>query len=159
MKILYKVFNYYFKDQTMKKIILLLFIAGMFSNKVNAQCDNKILWISGRQAFTNSNGDVQKEMEDKVTVEVSKTVIVFNHNDDPNDVMTGTIKDASCGWTEAFKNGKTVIKAELTEGHNDKHDAVITIEARDGNIVITLELQDKPDMKIKAFVNRYELKD
>ncbi len=39
------------------------------------------------------------------------------------------------------------IKAELTEGHDDVHDAVVTIEGKDGQVIITLELNDKPDMK------------
>jgi hypothetical protein len=53
---------------------------------------------------------------------------------------------------------KSGIKGELTEGHNDVHDAVITIEGKDGQVTITLELNDKPDMKIKAYVDKYEEK-
>ncbi len=101
---------------------------------------------------------MQKAEQDKITVEISKTEIIFNHNDDPNDVMQGMIKEFSCNWTEAFKNGITVIKAELTEGHNDIHDAVVTIEGKDGQVIITLEPNDKPDMKIKACVEKYEEK-
>jgi len=46
---------------------------------------------------------VQKAEQDKITVEISKTEIIFNHNDDPNDVMQGMIKEFSCNWTEPFK--------------------------------------------------------
>ena len=72
--------------------------------------------------------------------------------------MKGNIKEMSCNWSEPYKNGKTVIKSELTEGHGDTHDAVITIEGKDGLITITLELNDKPDMKIKIYANKYEEK-
>lgn len=136
----------------------MLFVVCVFTKQSQAQCEKKILWTSGKQAFTNGKDEVQKETQDKITVEVSKTAIIFNHNDDPNDVMTGRITEADCNWTDAFKNGKTIIKAELTEGHNDRHDAVVTIEGKDGKVTITLELNDKPDMKIKAFVDQYEEK-
>ena len=136
----------------MKKIILLLFTVCIFSKWSNAKCDKKILWTSGKEEFTNGSGEVQKAEQNKITVEISKTEIIFNHNDDPNDVMQGMIKEFSCNWTEPFKNGITVIKAELTEGHNDVQDAVVIIEGKDGQVIITLELNDKPDMKIKAYV-------
>src|SRR4051794_40412504 len=124
----------------MKKIILILFAICILSKWSNAQCDKKIVWTSGKEEFTNGNGEVQKAEQDKITVEVSKTEIIFNHNDDPNDVMKGTIKEFNCNWTESYKNGRTVIKAELTEGHNDVHDAVVTIEGKEGQVTIILEL-------------------
>jgi hypothetical protein len=106
----------------------------------------------------NGNGEVQKTEQDKVTFEISKTEIILNHNDDPNDEMKGTINELTCDWTEPYKTGKTIIKGQLTEGHNDVHDAVITIEGKNGRVIITLELNDKPDMKIKAYVDKYEEK-
>jgi hypothetical protein len=142
----------------MKKIILMLFVVCILGKWSNAQCDKKILWTSGNEEFTNGNGEVQKKEQDKVTFEISKTEIILNHNDDPNDEMKGTIKELTCNWTEPYKTGKTVIKGELAEGHNDVHDAVITIEGKDGQVTITLELNDKPDMKIKAYVDKYEEK-
>lgn len=140
----------------MKRIIVSLVLMCVFSQLANAQCDKKILWTSGKQDFTNSKGEVQRAMQDKVTVEVSSKGIIFNHNDDPNDKMEGTIKAASCNWTEAFKNGKTVIKTELSEGHGDIHDGTVTIEGKDGIVTITLELEDKPDMIIKVYVDKFE---
>jgi len=142
----------------MKKIILMLFVICIFSKWSNAQCDKKILWTSAKEEFTNGNGQVQKTEQDKVTFEISNTEIILNHNDDPNDEMKGTINELTCDWTEPYKTGKTIIKGRLTEGHNDVHDAVITIEGKNGQVIITLELNDKPDMKIKAYVDKYEEK-
>ena len=84
----------------MKKIILMLFVICIFSKWSNAQCDKKILWTSGNEEFTNGNGEVQKKEQDKVTFEISKTEIILNHNDDPNDEMKGTINELTCDWTE-----------------------------------------------------------
>lgn len=145
-------------QKIMKKIFLLLLITSAFNLWCNGQCDKKVLWTSVKEEFTNSKDEVQKTEQDKVTVEVSKENIVFMHNDDPNDVMQGTIKEINCNWTEPYKNGKTVIKTELKEGQNDVHDGIITIEGKDGKIIITVEMTDNPDMKIKAYVDKYEEK-
>ena len=142
----------------MKKVILLMLVIGAFSTKSMAQCNKKTLYTSNKQEWLNSKGEVQKNDSDKVTVEVSKTGIIFNHNDDPNDEMKGDITASDCHWAEAYKNGKTTMQAKLTEGHNDVHDANITIEGKDGAMFIILELKDHPDMKIKAYVNKYEEK-
>ena len=123
-----------------------------------AQCDTEVLYTSNKQEFTNGKDEIQKTEEEKVTVDVSKTNLILTHNDDPNDVMQGTIKSVNCNWTEPYKTGKTTIEAELTEGHNDVHQAVVTIEGKDGQIVISIELADHPDMKIKAHVDKYEQK-
>jgi hypothetical protein len=140
----------------MKKIILILFVLGMFSKWSSAQCEKKIVWTSVKEEFTDGNGNVQHTDADSVIVQTTKTDVYFNHNNE--DEMKGDIKEMSCNWSEPFKNAKTIIKSQLTEGHGDTHDAVITIEGKDGQITITLELNDKPDMKIKIYANKYEEK-
>jgi hypothetical protein len=141
-----------------KSILLLLLVIGALSTKSWAQCDKKIVYTSVKQEWLNSKDEVQKTDQDKITVEVTKTGITFNHNDDPNDEMKGDITASDCNWTEAFKKGKTTIQAKLTEGHGDVHDAAVTIEGKDGAMFIILELKDHPDMKIKAYVDKYEEK-
>ena len=139
----------------MKKIISLLLVACAFSATAIAQCDKKTLYTSAKQDWLNSNNEVQKSDQDKVTVEISKTSIILNHNDDPNDEMKGDVKEIDCNWTETYKTGKTTIQARLTEGHGDVHDAELTIEGKDGVLFIMIELKDHPDMKIKAYVDKY----
>ena len=106
--------------------------------------------------MANSKYEVQKTDSHKVTVEVSKRSVAITHNDDPNDAMKGEVKDTNCSWTELYKNGKTTIQARPPEGNNNVHDASLTIEGKDGVISILIELKDHPDMKIKAYVDKYE---
>src|SRR5215470_19266367 len=115
-----------------KKIISLLTIAAVFATAAHAQCDKKVLYTSVKEEWLNSKDEVQKTDQDKVTVEVTKTSVVINHNDDPNDEMKGDIKTVDCNWTESYKTGKTTIHANLVEGNNDVHDATLTIEGKDG---------------------------
>jgi len=140
----------------MKKIISLLFVSCAFTAAGIAQCDKKTVYTSVKEEWLNSKDEVQKTDQDKVTVEVSKTSIVINHNDDPNDALKGDIQKMDCNWTEEYKNGKTTILAQLTEGSNDVHDASITIEGKDGVMFILIELKDHPDMRIKAYVDKFE---
>ena len=140
----------------MKKTMSLLLIAFAFATAGIAQCDKKTVYTSNKEEWLNSKYEVQKTDLDKVTVEVSKTSVVITHNDDPNDAMKGEAKDMNCNWTELYKNGKTTIQAQLTEGNNDVHDASLTIEGKDGVLSILIELKDHPDMKIKAYVDKYE---
>jgi hypothetical protein len=142
----------------MKKSILLLLVIGALSTKSMAQCNTKTLYTSSKQEWLNDKDEVQKQDADKVTVEVSKTGITFTHNDDPNDEMKGDITASDCNWTEAYKNGKTTMQAKLTEGRGDVHDASVIIEGKDGVMFIILELKDRPGMKIKAYVDKYEEK-
>jgi len=140
----------------MKKIIPLLCIGCAFTAAAIAQCDKKVLYTSSKEEWLNSKDEVQKTDQDKVTVEISKTSVVINHNDDPNDEMKGDVKAIDCNWTELYKIGKTTIQAQLTEGNNDVHDASLTIEGKDGVMFILIELKDHPDTKIKAYVDKYE---
>lgn len=75
--------------------------------------------------------------------------------------MTKTVKKDSVYLNEDWrfnKNGKTTIKADLTEGQGDVHDSNITIEGKDGIMIIIVEFKDHPEMKIKAYVSKYEEK-
>ena len=137
-------------------MILLLLITCVFSFAGMAQCDKKTLYTSTKQEWLNSKNEIQKSEQEKVIVEISKTSVFLNHNDDPNDEMKGDVKSMDCNWTESYKSGKTTIRAKLTEGNNDVHDATLTIEGKDGVLFIIIELKDNPDMKIKVYIDKYE---
>ena len=139
----------------MKKIIPLLVFTCVLGTASIAQCDKNILYTSSKQDWLNSKDEVTKSDQDKVTLQISKTGVVLNHNDDPNDEMKGDIKKVDCNWTESFKNGKTTIETRLKE-HDDMHDASLTIEGKNGVMFIIIELKDHPDMKIKAYVDKYQ---
>ena len=140
----------------MKEVIALLLMTSVVTTAAIAQCDKKTVYTSMKEEWLNSKDEIQKTDQDKVTVELSKTNIVINHNDDPNDVMKGDIRTMDCNWTEPYKNGRTTIQAQLVEGNNDVHDATLTIEGKDGAMFILIELKDHPDMRIKAYVDKYE---
>jgi phage regulator Rha-like protein len=142
----------------MKKIILLVLVFVTVNKWSNAQCNKKILWTSTKEEFLDANGQVTHTDEDSVTLEVSDSGITINHNNIPQDELKGTIKEINCNWSEPFKTGKTTFKSDLTEVSGDEHNGNFTIEGKDGQISVLMELTDKGGMKIKLYVNRYEEK-
>jgi len=142
----------------MKKIILLVLVFVTVNKWSNAQCNKKILWTSTKEEFLDANGHVTHTDEDSVTLEVSDSGITINHNNIPQDELKGTIKEINCNWSEPFKTGKTTFKSDLTEVSGDEHNGNFTIEGKDGQISVLMELTDKGGMKIKLYVNRYEEK-
>jgi len=142
----------------MKKIILLVLVFVTVNKWSNAQCNKKILWTSTKEEFLDANGQVTHTDEDSVTLEVSDSGITINHNNIPQDELKGTIKEINCNWSEPFKTGKTTFKSDLTEVSGDEHNGNFTIEGKDGQISVLIELTDKGGMKIKLYVNRYEEK-
>jgi len=142
----------------MKKIILLVLVFATVNKWSNAQCNKKILLTSTKEEFLDANGQVTHTDEDSVTLEVSDSGITINHNNIPQDELKGTIKEINCNWSEPFKTGKTTFKSDLTEVSGDEHNGNFTIEGKDGQISVLMELTDKGGMKIKLYVNRYEEK-
>jgi len=142
----------------MKKIILLVLVFVTVNKWSNAQCNKKILLTSTKEEFLDANGQVTHTDEDSVTLEVSDSGITINHNNIPQDELKGTIKEINCNWSEPFKTGKTTFKSDLTEVSGDEHNGNFTIEGKDGQISVLMELTDKGGMKIKLYVNRYEEK-
>ena len=138
-----------------KKIFLILscLLIGLISS---AQCDKKITWTASKGEFMNASGEVEKTMNEKIVVETDKTTIVLKHGDREEDALKGDIKEASCDWKEAFKNGKTKFKSVLEEPSGDIKDAVITIEGKDGKLTILVELVNMEGKKLRIYVDSYK---
>lgn len=142
----------------MKKIIFISFVLIVCGKWSNAQCNKKILWTATKEEFLDSTNQVTHTDQDSVTLETGDSGIIINHNNIPQDQLTGTIKDATCNWSEPFKNGKSTFKSNLTEASGDEHNGNFIIEGKDGQISILIELTDKEGMKIKLYVSKYEEK-
>jgi hypothetical protein len=134
-------------------IILCLFAANTIAN---AQCSKKIVWTGSKAEFLDANGAVENTLNEKVEVVSSKTDIKLSHSDKDGDALTGKIKDFSCNWSDAFKNGKTIIKSELAEGTNPANSGVVTIEGKDGKITILVTMDDKDGRTIKLYIDSYK---
>jgi hypothetical protein len=141
----------------MKSFIIIVLSLLIFSASGNAQCSKKVIWTAAKAEFLDSTGNITKTMDEKIEITNSKTEIKLMHSDKEEDALSGTIKDFSCNWKDAFKNGKTIIKTDLTQNNGDTRTSVITIEAKNGKITIVVEM-NSPDgpLKIRVPVDSYK---
>lgn len=126
----------------MKKLFALTFSLLLFSVISKAQCDGTTKWNCTKMKIVDQSGNLIKEKDENVVVEVSSKNINVTP-EDSQDHMTGNVSDYSCKWTEPGKNGKTILKGEVTDNGGKLRHATITIEGVNGRITITLEAPEE----------------
>ncbi|QEC67568.1 hypothetical protein FRZ67_09790 [Panacibacter ginsenosidivorans] len=138
----------------MKKffVLIIAFIATGLVSK--AQCEGATKWTCTKMKVVDASGNTVHEKEENVIVEVgSKNIEVTP--EDQQDHMTGAVSDYKCQWPEPGKNGKTIVKGEVTDAGGKLRHATITIEGINGKITITLEAPEETT-KIVLDVKSYE---
>jgi hypothetical protein len=58
----------------------------------------------------------------------------------------------------SYKEGRSVIKTTLVREGEEPLDATLTIEGKNGKISLLLEIEQIPDQKIRAVIERFEEK-
>jgi len=139
----------------MKKIILCLALLIACTTISFAQCDKKILITSSVTEYLDSTGTLQRSKDENSSVEINKTDIVITPGDEKHQI-SGMIKSNTCDWSIPFKEGKSVIKATLTDPRGEIMNATITITGKDGKIILLFELAETPDRKIRITVVKFE---
>jgi uncharacterized protein GlcG (DUF336 family) len=72
--------------------------------------------------------------------------------------MSGPVKSTSCNWKIPFKEGKTVVRATLTDASSDSKNVTITIEGKEGKLTLLAEVDDEPNHKIRVAIDKFEEK-
>ncbi|MFM9911778.1 MAG: hypothetical protein ACKVOW_20825 [Chitinophagaceae bacterium] len=140
----------------MKKLILLLVVVSTIGISSYAQCDKKVLVTSSKTEHLDAKGEVERSVDETTTIGYDNKEIVITPGDDPT--MTGTIKSTTCEWKVPFKEGKTVIKASLTDPQGQMMNLTITIEGKEGKISLLAEIEEMADRKIRVIVDKFEEK-
>jgi hypothetical protein len=136
-------------------IIMLLFILGVVFSY--AQCDKTKVLTASKTEYLDANKVVQKTIDETTRIEYSKSEITIIHGSD-GDQMTGTIKSDSCDWKTPFKEGRSVIKAIISERSGDTKNLTITLEGKDGKLTFLAEVDEMPDRKLRLVVDKFEEK-
>jgi len=139
----------------MKKLILslFLFIGAVASSQ--AQCDKRVIIVSSVTEHLKA-GEVERTKEETSTIEFdSKEIHIAPGDDDP---ITGTIKSTTCEWKTPFKEGKSVVKATVTDPRGQTFNITVTVEGKEGKISFLQEIEEQPDRKIRLLVDKFEEK-
>ncbi|HEX4850195.1 MAG TPA: hypothetical protein VFV08_05270 [Puia sp.] len=132
----------------MKRVLLVAVVLAGISFSGKAQCDKKTSWTGAKAEFLDASGNVERALDEKIVFQLSASEIRVVHGGQEDDALTGTVTQTSCNWSEKYKNGKAVLTAKLTEANGGSMDGSVTIEAKDGKITITLQLQGPNGTKI-----------
>jgi hypothetical protein len=140
----------------MKKMIFILLVL-VCSTTVFAQCDKILVLTSSKTDFLDASGTLKKSEDENTVIEIAKTEMTITPGGEENK-MSGPVKSVVCNWKTAFKEGKTIIKAILTDRSGDAKDVTITIEGKDGKVTLLAEVDEMPDHKIKVTLDKFEEK-
>ncbi len=139
----------------MKKILLpVLFTIIAITGY--AQCEKKLLLTSTLTEHLDGFDSLQRSNEEKSTIEIGKSEITILPGNEPEQKITGVIKSQTCNWTVPFKEGKSVIKAEMSDPRGDTKNATITITGKDGKVTLLFELAEMPDRKVRVTIDKFE---
>jgi hypothetical protein len=141
----------------MQNIILTVALLILTSVATHAQCDKKVAWHANKGELIDINGQVVDTKEEEFSVTISKTEINIEVKNQPGDAISGVVKETNCNWQQAYKNGKTVIKAEMKKSSNgETSPATLTIEGKDGTITILVEIEKMEGRKFRLLIDKYE---
>lgn len=142
----------------MKQILLGMLLAIGIVTASKAQCDQALQLSSEKTNLLNASYEKQGSRDEKTVVDITATTITIALNGNPDDALTGKVKEVQCNWKVPFKEGKTVIKTDLVDPSGDTKDATITIEGKNGIITLLAEIKEHPDQKMQLEVNKFEPK-
>jgi len=137
----------------MKKFFVLTLVFVAISLLSKAQCDGITKWTCTKMKILDNSGNVKNEKDEHVIIEAGNNKIIVSPADGDHK-MEGIVTEYTCKWPEEGKNGKTIIKSQLTDKEKVRN-ATITIEAVNGKITITLEAPEETT-KILLEVEDYE---
>lgn len=72
------------------------------------------------------------------------------------DTMKGSIKSKDCNWTVPYKEGKSIIKASVTDHGGDVKDVTFTITGRGEKVYPTTVVDDEPNRVIRVALDSFE---
>ena len=136
------------------KFILVFVMLVVTSVQANSQCDKKVSWYASKGEMYDANGTLLDTKVDSIFLETGPQRIWVKFKSDEKD-LEGTVNEKKCDWAEPFRNGKTVYNATVSlEGGTSN--ATFTLEARDGKITLTVQVEAMIDKKFLIHIDRYE---
>ena len=135
----------------MKKILAVMLLLAAVSTLGYGQCDKKVILTSSKTEHLGADSAVQDTKDEQTVVEFDKTNITVSISAGGEDhKMTGTVTSYNCNWQTPFKEGRTVIKVNLSDHDGgDTKKITITIEGKGGKVKLLAEIDDEANRKIR----------
>ena len=120
-----------------------------------SQCDKKIKWNATKADMFDAKGTLLESKAAAILVETDQQKISISFKESAEDGLEGPIKEKTCDWKEAFKNGKTIYHTVVNIDGKTSN-AVFTIEAKDGKITVLVDIEMMEGRKFLIYIDTYE---
>jgi hypothetical protein len=136
------------------KAILICFILFATSLHAISQCDKKVTWYASKGDMLDASGTLLDTKIDSIFLETDPQKITLRFKSDQK-ALEGTVKEKTCDWKEPFRNGKTIYHTTVfVDGRTSN--AIFTVEAKDGKIILSLTIEARADKKFLIYIDRYD---
>jgi hypothetical protein len=136
----------------MKHILLVTFLA-VTAFVSYAQCDKKVVLTASQTEHLMADSTVENVDQENTVLEFDKTTFTVTPGD--RGTLSGKINSWSCDWPTPFKTGITRLKATLISQDGESKNLTITIEGKNGKIVVIATMDDRPDHKIRLVADKF----
>lgn len=129
----------------MKKIIFSLLFISATGITTYAQCNQRVTFIASNTDYQDGKGTVAENTS--VVFDNQDVSIMTNGNVD--DQLVGTVLSSSCDWKKSYREGKTIVKANVSNKKWGSKNATLTMEGKDGNVSLLVEVDNMPARKFQ----------
>ena len=128
----------------------------VLSTMLHAQCGKNVTWMSSKTEYLDSSGQVEDAKAMATSLQTTANHITVTVEEGGGDILQGDIRDLTCEWKEAYKNGRSHFSALMAKSNGETREATFTIEAKDGKIVIIVEVERMQGRKMRILIDNYK---
>ena len=132
----------------MKKIILSLSLIACCGAAAIAQCNQTVRFISAKTDFVNATGATEQSKNEQTQITFNDSEMSLLVNGNVEEKQKGKVRSVNWGWKKNNREGKTILNALLTNKKGESKNATVTMEGKDGEINMLLEVDNQPTRKL-----------
>ncbi|MEO6671118.1 MAG: hypothetical protein ABIN36_16670 [Ferruginibacter sp.] len=130
----------------MKKMIFSLLFLIAIGGTSYAQCNQRVTFNATKTDYLDGSGSVQQSKTENTLVNFDNEQVSILSN---GEQMSGTVLSSNCDWKKSYSEGKTILKANVTGNQGNARAATITMEGKDGNVSMLIEVDNMPSRKLQ----------
>lgn len=137
------------------KVILafgMLLISGL---QAKSQCEKKVLWHASKADMVDTKGSLLQSKAGIIIFETDPQKVSLNFKESTEEGLEGIVLKKTCDWKEPFKNGKAVYNTTVSIDGKTSN-AIFTLDAKEGKIVLWVEIEIMDGKKFLVYIDSYE---
>ena len=142
----------------MKQLVVLFFLilAAGTGNRMMAQCNSKVVLTASKTVYLDSANKEVRSVDEVSTIVIDSSGIAITPGN--GNLMKGKVTMVECKWTVPYKEGKSIMKALLTDGGDEERAVTMTIESKSGTTTFLIAIDNDPNKKIRLVADKFSSK-